>query len=1161
MATLDYLTEETSAPQADIAQDAVQLAAKLLANAKADQSAGERAQAAKFGGMMNDPDGKTLTMLMPDQAFRSHDAARVAGQIRHLTERYGVPSYMETWERAALWMGNLAGKIAPDLVVPFIVAKLRAETNNVILPGERDRFKAYLDKRRTTGTRLNINYLGEAILGEGEAKKRLDAYLDLLANPDVEYISVKISSVFSQIHLIAFDHTVEAIKARLRTLYRQAMKHEFRAPDGTTAPKFVNLDMEEYRDLHLTVEAFKGVLDEPEFYTYRAGIVLQAYLPDSHAVQRDLTAWALERVANGGAPIKLRIVKGANLAMERVEAATHHWPQAPYTTKHEVDANFKRMVTYGTTPERAPAVNIGVASHNLFDVAYALLLRDEHGLSDEIEFEMLEGMANHQARAVQNAADGLLLYAPVVKREDFHSAIAYLVRRLDENTAEENFLHDLFALEPGTPQWTKQRDRFLAAYADMYEVQDGPNRTQDRNTEEITFDVDAPFENVADTDFSLRQNQQWAAAHIARWQSREIEDIPLQIGGEMIHTDAKANGNDPARPGVVAYRYALASPAQINTALETAVAAQSGWAGRSLEERKAVLVRCAEVLANRRGDFVGAMSVDGGKTVDQSDPEVSEGIDFALYYARSFDGLADVLETTTFTPFGTVLVTPPWNFPMAIPAGGALAALMAGNTVIFKPAPEATLVGWLICNALWDAGVPRDVLQFVPTTDDEVGRGLVTDDRVDAVILTGAYETARMFLGWKPELRLFAETSGKNSMIVTAMADRDQTVKDLVKSAFGHAGQKCSAASLGILEAEVYDDEAFLRQLKDAAQSLTVGPAGDLHNVIPPVIREPDAKLRRALTQLEPGESWLLKPQPDPDNPNLWTPGIKLGVKPGSFFHKTEVFGPVLGLIRADDLNHAIDIANDVDYGLTSGLQTLDDREIAVWRDRIHAGNAYINRVTTGAIVNRQPFGGWKKSAFGYAKAGGPNYVLSLGTWRDRETSPQTRVIRARESYRAAWTKHFSQEHDLNRILGESNDFRYRTIKRLILRLTSGDHSNALLMRVLMAEDVTGVPVRVSTSDSAFIPPAMGVLHGVDVVVENEAGLIAALADDDYRYFQRLRYLSGDVPAAVREAAIEQHVPLITAPVSSNGRLELRHYLMEQAVSQTTHRYGNILEG
>ncbi|MEM6527312.1 MAG: bifunctional proline dehydrogenase/L-glutamate gamma-semialdehyde dehydrogenase, partial [Chloroflexota bacterium] len=832
MATLDFDSKiDTQHNEPELAQEAVSRAEALLLKALEEQTASEKAYGDKIAGMMHDPDGKKLTMFMPDQAFRSHNARRTANQIRHLTDKYGIPEYFHWWEKAALRMGNLAGRFMPELVIPFVVAKLRAETNSVILPGEQRKFKRYLDKRRESNTRLNVNHLGEAILGEGEAQKRLDAYMDLLANPDVEYISVKISSVFSQINLIAFEDTIEQIKTRLRKLYRQAMAHEYVRPDGTAIPKVVNLDMEDYRDLHLTVAAFQQVLNEPEFQNYRAGIVLQAYLPDSSQVQRDLTAWAMERVANGGAPIKLRIVKGANLAMERVEAALHDWPQAPYYSKHEVDANYKRMVTYGSQPERAKAVNLGIASHNLFDLSYALLLREKHGLENEVEFEMLEGMANHQARAVQDAANGLLLYAPVVKRDDFHSAIAYLVRRLDENTADENFLRDIFDLEPGTPAWERQRDLFLSAYADMDVVADGPNRTQNRQTEQITFDVDAPFINVPDTDFSLRQNQQWVAQIMADWRDRTVDDIPLQIGGEFIATEQQAEGHSPSQPGKVAYRYALANPEQIETALQTAVRAQSGWQGQSVEDRKALLVRAAEILAERRGEFIGAMALDGGKTADQADPEVSEGIDFANYYARSFDDVENTLDDLTFEPFGTVLVTPPWNFPMAIPTGGVLAALMAGNTVIFKPAPEATLVGWYIVNALWDAVIPKDVLQFVPTTDDEVGKALVTDERVDAVILTGAYETARMFLGWKPEMRLFAETSGKNSMIVTAMSDRDHAVKDLVKSAFGHAGQKCSASSLAILEAEVYDDPAFRRQLVDARQIKRRTDCQALHGV------------------------------------------------------------------------------------------------------------------------------------------------------------------------------------------------------------------------------------------------------------------------------------------------------------------------------------------
>ncbi|MEL7434267.1 MAG: bifunctional proline dehydrogenase/L-glutamate gamma-semialdehyde dehydrogenase, partial [Chloroflexota bacterium] len=743
--------------------------------------------------MMNDPNGKTLTMQLSDQAFRSHDPARVADQIAHLLSKYGVPNYFATWERLALALGSQTAKYLPALVIPLIVERIRQETDTVILPAADAPFSKYLKKRRADGTRLNINNLGEAILGEAEAGRRFKKYLDLLAKPNVEYISVKISSIFSQIDLVAFDHTVEKIKDILRKLYRQAMAHEYVHPDGTRTPKFINLDMEEYRDLHLTVAAFTQVLSEDEFYSYRAGIVLQAYLPDSALVQRDLTAWAMARVENGGAPIKIRIVKGANLAMEKVEASLHGWEQAPYATKADVDANFKRMVTYGMTREHADATNLGIASHNLFDVAYALLLRKKRGLQDVVNFEMLEGMANHQARAVQKKADGLLLYAPIVSKDDFHSAISYLVRRLDENTAEENFLHDLFGMQIGSYQWKKQRDLFLDAYSNMHTVSDQPRRQQNRHTEEIEFDPADAFENVSDTDFSLRQNQQWVKQIVEDWRDKTFDTLPLQIAGETITTDNTGTGVDPANRDDVMYTYALATPEHINRALDTAVSAQKTWSAKTVQERKAILVNVATVLANRRGELVGVMMRDGGKRPEEADPEISEAIDFANYYARALD---NELEGVNREALGVVLVTPPWNFPLAIPAGGVLAALMAGNSVIIKPAPETVLTAWYMVNALWDAGVPRDALQFVPTTDDAVGQSLVTDDRVNTVILTGAYQTAQMFLGWKPNLHLLAETSGKNAMIITAMADRDLAIKDLVKSAFGHAGQKCSASSL-----------------------------------------------------------------------------------------------------------------------------------------------------------------------------------------------------------------------------------------------------------------------------------------------------------------------------------------------------------------------------
>jgi RHH-type proline utilization regulon transcriptional repressor/proline dehydrogenase/delta 1-pyrroline-5-carboxylate dehydrogenase len=315
-----------------LAHRAVELAEALLREARERQTPEERAQARKLARMMEDPHGKELTIALADQAFRSQRPARIADQLAYLLERYGVPEYMDWWERVALLLGGAMAHYLPSLIVPPIVSRLRQETQNVILPGEEEDLRRYLEERRRAGMRLNLNQLGEAILGEAEAARRLEAYLALVARDDVEYISVKVSSVFSQIELTAFRRTVDHVAGRLRALYRAAARHRYRHPDGRITPKFINLDMEEYRDLDLTTVAFREVLDEPEFLSLSAGIVLQAYLPDSHRAQRELTAWALARRARGGAPIKLRIVKGANLAMERIEAAVHGWPQAPYET-------------------------------------------------------------------------------------------------------------------------------------------------------------------------------------------------------------------------------------------------------------------------------------------------------------------------------------------------------------------------------------------------------------------------------------------------------------------------------------------------------------------------------------------------------------------------------------------------------------------------------------------------------------------------------------------------------------------------------------------------------------------------------------------------------------------------------------------------------------
>jgi len=1073
---------EIVSPAPDIVpteEKAVRLAEDLLRAALAAMTSPERSRARQLAGLISDPAAKSLSMAMTDRLIRTVSPPRAARMWRGLLAQTGLPRGFSWLDRLMLRTGAAASRVLPGMVMRAVQRRMRKDSRAVILPAEEAAFSSYLAERRAAGVRPNVNHLGEAVLGEGEAQHRRKSVLALLARPDVDYVSVKLSAVFSQISAVAFPESVETAKQRLRMLYRAAL------PAG----KFVNLDMEEYRDLALTMTAFCEVLDEAEFAPCRAGMVLQAYLPDSWAALQELTAWAQRRVSRGGVPVKVRLVKGANLAMEKVEAELHGWNAAPYATKTETDANFRRLLDFACRPENAAAVRVGVASHNLFDIALALVLREERGTGDAVEIEMLEGMANHQARAVREVAGGLLVYAPVVPEKDFGAALAYLIRRLDENTAPENFLSGLFAFTPGSVAWEREKGRFLEGWRNRNEVSAASRRA-------VPLLEGGTFWNEPDTDFTQSGNR--AALDVS------VRLVPLPDAGDV---------------------------QGIRAVLDHAVAAQPAWNTPGDAARADILRRCGDVLATHRFEIIALLREEGKKAVLDADAEVSEAVDFARYYAAMGAAPGNVQAT----PLGTVVITPPWNFPFAIPCGGVLAALLAGNAVVLKPSPETPRLGWLLANLLWEAGVPRDVLHFVRCDDGEAGRALITDPRTAAVVLTGAWETARLFQDWRPALRLFAETSGKNSLIVTAMADRDLAVKDLVRSAFGHSGQKCSAASLAILEAEVYDDPAFRRQLRDAAASLRVGQAGDPAAVVTPLLRAPEGNLLRALTTLEPGEEWLLEPGPAGDDPCLWSPGIKLGVPPGSWFHQTECFGPVLGLMRARDLEEAIVLQNATAYGLTAGLHSLDESEIAAWRERAEAGNLYINRAITGAIVQRQPFGGWKRSSIGPgAKAGGPNYVNLFRQWEDHAP---LNAVQAAENYRAAWREHFAKEHDPSALRCESNVFRYRPGRGVVLRLAAPDAAVESAARA--AAEICGVPLEISLSPE-----------------ESDTEFMARLP----QLAQRagfLRTVSAPSDELLR-AAYAAGLNWINAPLSMNGRLELTRWLREQAVSETRHRYGNI---
>lgn len=1174
-------------------QHAIILASLMLTAAQAKQTRQERRIQDQLARMMQDPLGKVFTTQMTDQCFRSQNPRRIADQLLFLINTYGIPSYLSLKAKIQLWAFKLLGPLMPGLLVPLVKDMVRKETASVILPGEPKELSQHMQQRRKEGVRVNLNHLGEAILGEEEAQHRLQIYLDDLANPDVDYISVKISTIDSQLNLLNWKGTLTLITERLKKLYRAAQKHSIRQPNGKAIPKFVNLDMEEYRDLYLTVAAFQRALNDPEFLHYPAGIVLQSYLPNSFVIQQELTSWAKERVAKGGTPIKIRIVKGANLGMERVEASLRCWPQAPYATKTEVDANYKRMVLYGSDPKNAECVHLGIGSHNLFDIAYALLLRAENQIEPYVCFEMLEGMADHIRRVVQTLSGDMLLYCPTATREEFQYAVAYLVRRLDETTAPENFLRQMFNLYPESSEWALQADLFARACEQAYDVATQSRRLQDRNFPPLKPPLDSPFQNEPDTDWTLPQNRQWAETLLSTWKEKVYginspisnNPIPLVISDTSISKNAKGIGEDPSHPEEPLYRYELANKTDLDLALNCAINVQKQWTAMPVKERSRLLAEVAHGLRCQRANLIGAMVADTGKTVMEADIEVSEAIDFAEYYRRNREEV-DSFPDVQWRSKGTVLVASPWNFPCAIPVGGITAALAAGNCVIFKPASESVLVGWQLVQIFWQAGISKEVLQFITCEDEPIGSQLVQDPRIACVILTGATATAKRFLNLQPGLDLMAETGGKNAMIITSLSDRELAIKDLVQSAFGHAGQKCSACSLAICEAEVYDDPHFRTQLRDAISSWQVGSPWDLATRLNPLIRTPNSTLLQGLTSLEEGEEWLLQPKQDTHNPNLWSPGIKLGVKPTSFTYKNELFGPILAVMRADNLDHAIKLANGTPYGLTSGLHSLDEREKKYWLTKIEAGNCYINRSMIGAIVQRQPFGGCKESSFGPgAKAGGPNYVMQLmdpqqislpaSTDHAHIHSKSMEVLKQHIktnaytpeqinlwdnsvcSYLFFWKHYFSLSHEQSHVLGQDNILRYTPRQQLFVRLHPGDNSVDLL-RLIAAASICETPLEVSSEHLLLkdIPAEEWVRHFADikVVKESEEHLLSRIKNGK---IGNMRFLS-QPNLSLQQALANAACTTIIRPIMANGRIELLHYLREVSLSINYHRYGYI---
>jgi RHH-type transcriptional regulator, proline utilization regulon repressor / proline dehydrogenase / delta 1-pyrroline-5-carboxylate dehydrogenase len=1093
----------------------------------------EARQAARLASLTSDPDSVSFVMAFCDRVLRPTSVRVAAGQLRRLAGRQR-PAFLSRTDMSLLRTGAVVSHFAPRLVMALARRRLRAQVGDLVADATPEALGAHVARLRAGGFSVNVNLLGETVLGHAEAERRRAAIIALIDRADVDYVSVKLSSICAGLSLWGHEDSAERAADALREVFCAAHR-----PGGA----FVNLDMEDYKDLALTLEVFM-VLDEPALHEYSAGIVLQAYLPDSHGALERLARWARARVNVGGAPVKVRIVKGANLAMERVDAALHDWPLATYHTKAETDASYMALIDEALHPRNAGALRVGIAGHNLFDLAWAHLLATERVMSDSVTFEMLEGMAPGIARAVSAAGLPVLLYTPVVAPDDFDHALAYLFRRLEENAAGENFLAHLPMLHD-QDTFDAEATRFEAAVSDRHGIRGRPFRTGTTETEHRV----SGFVPAVDTDPSDPAARDTVLAAVRSMPHVTVRDVP----------DAS----------------------DVDAIVGRARAAQTVWAAHSPEHRAAVLRSFADVLGSVRPQLVSLLVHEGRKAVQDAEAEVSECIDFARCYATSVlddawrDGLCS-------EPLGVVAVAGPWNFPLALSLGGAFAALASGNAAIVKPAPQTPLSASFAVDEIGrssNAALPGGVLQCVVVDDGPVGTHLIAHDGVDAVVLTGSYETAEYFSRQAPGRPLFAETSGKNAMVIMPEADLDLAAEDMVRSAFGHAGQKCSAASLGILVGDVATSPRFSSQLLDAASSLIAGPATDPAATMTPLVEPPSDRLLRALCTLEPHQRWLLEPRLLDGGTQLWSPGIVAGVRPGDWLAQTECFGPVLALIAAEDLTEAIEIQNSNAFGLTGGLWSLDPRHHRIWLDRVDVGNAYVNRAITGAIVGRQPFGGWKGSVVGPgAKAGGPNYVAQLTRLADagrptklsqpghgaetlleivRSVVGEKHAEALSDAARsdAYWLAHeFGIERDEAGLFCERNVLLYRPIPVTAIRV--GLDANAYaLSRTLLALQALHSDAEVSVHPDADIAGIdeflrRGGVEGISMVREPSDEFRIRMAEGGCR---RIRLLGS-------EPELHELAPAIyvdARPACISGRVELLRYLREQSVSITTHRFGN----
>ncbi len=862
---------------------------------------------------------------------------------------------------------------AGTLVAPLVRHNVVRLARRFIAEEDREALLPVLEKLRQEPAAFTLDVVGEATVSESEAEKMARRYLGLMrslaaasrkwnATPQIDAgprgplprvnLSVKLSALCARFDPLDPD-TEKSVKERLRRLLREAAALDVA----------LTVDMEQYAYKELTLAIFRSLLEEEEFRRApAAAIAMQAYLRDSENDVQHLIRWAKER----GRRIGVRLVKGAYWDSEIAWAEQKSWPVPVFTEKAATDASYERLSRL--LLENYDAVDAAFGSHNLRSVAHAIAAARGLGVPENgYEIQMLFGMAEPVRRALIKSGRRVRVYVPV---GELLPGMAYLIRRLMENTSNTSFLRQTYA--DG-----KDIDALIAAPRERSAPQSRAVRSE--------------FVNEPPLNFSRHEDRARFAAALEEVEGRLGRDYPLWIAGDERKNDKWVDSVNPARPTEIVGRAAAATAADVDDAIAAAREFFPSWRATPARERAEMLFHAAALMRERRIELAAWEVFEVGKGWREADADVIEAIDYLEYYGREMIRLAEPRlmqrlagesNVYLYEPRGVAAVIAPWNFPLAIPTGMTAAALVAGNCAVLKPAEQSPVMGYYLVDILRRAGLPPLACQLVQG-GGEIGARLVRDAAVHVIAFTGSRDVGLEIMreasvvqpGQDHVKRAICEMGGKNAIVVDADADLDEAIAAIIDSAFGYQGQKCSAASRLILLDAVHD--RLLERLVDAARSLAIGPTKDPRHFIGPVIEA--AAQKRILDYIALGkrEGVCVLEAAAPANGWFVGPAIFAGIEPHHRLAQEEIFGPVLAVTRARDFDHALELANSTSYALTGGVFSRSPAHIEQARREFRVGNLYINRSITGAVVGRQPFGGFKLSGIG-SKAGGPDYLLQF---------------------------------------------------------------------------------------------------------------------------------------------------------------------------------------